>query len=170
MIERISEKIAIMLKEANPEETNSVAVMKYHLAIFIHLLLVFVSCLIVGLLTGKTHETLITFVSFVMIRFFSGGKHARTLEGCLIISIILIGLIPHIDVYVWLINPINIFNVCIMAVFAPLIKGVDTVSMKAKPYLKILSIVMVGLNFYFQSDIVALAFLAQSLLLIFWRR
>lgn len=170
MIEHLSEKIAVALKKANPEETNSVAVMKYQLSIFIHLFLVFASCFIVGALTGKLHATLVAFESFVLVRFFSGGKHLKTLEGCLVVSIILISIIPHIRVSPDLIEPINIFNTFTMVVFAPLIKGLDTVTKKAIPYLKAASIIMVCLNFYFQSEIAALAFLAQSLLLIFWRR
>jgi accessory gene regulator B len=170
MIEHISEKIAIVIKTANPEETNSVAVMKYQLSIFIHLFLGFTLCYIAGVLTGEIHKTLITFASFVIIRFFSGGKHLKTLEGCLLVSTILISIIPHIGVHPRLINPINIFNALTMLLCAPLIKGVDTVTKKATPYLKVISIILVCSNFYFQSDLFALAFLSQSLLLIFWRR
>lgn len=170
MIERFSEKLAIVIKTADPEETNSIAVMKYQLSIFIHLLLVFTTCFIAGGLTGEIHKTVIAFISFVMIRFFSGGRHLKTLEGCLGVSTILISIIPHIAVHASLINPINIINALTMLLCAPLLNGRETVTKKAVPYLKVISIILVCSNVYFQSDIFALAFLSQSLLLIFWRR
>ena len=170
MIERLSEKIALVIKAANPDKTESVLKMKYALSVYLHLLSIFIFCVIIGLITGKAEETIVALLAFVILRSFSGGKHINSLEGCLIVSVILISIIPHIPVknnyVVW----INTTNVLVMTLFAPLIKELTNIPTKAIPYLKIISVIIVSINFYINSYVIALAFLSQAALLVFWRR
>ncbi|HEY0828336.1 MAG TPA: accessory gene regulator B family protein [Bacilli bacterium] len=170
MIERVSERIALAIKAANPEETNSVAVMKWELSLIIHLVSIFIACSVVGLLTGKIEDTIIAFLAFVGIRFLSGGKHMKSLEGCLVVSVILISIIPHIPISSRYILPINIFNAVSMALFAPLIREQTNISNRAIPYFKLVTILLVSSNFLVNSLVLSLAFMSQALLIILWRR
>lgn len=170
MIERMSEKIALAIKAANPKETNSVAEMKWELSLIIHLLSIFIICYLIGSLTGMKEDTLLAFLGFVCIRILSGGKHLRSLEGCLVITVILIGIIPHLPVNSRYILTINIFNAIAMALFAPLIREQTNIPKKAIPYFKLASILLVSSNFLINSLILSLSFMSQALLIIFWRR
>lgn len=171
MIESIATKLAVKIKETSPEETASVEVMKFALFGIIHNTLTFVSAMVVGLSLGKLLETFVAAVSFMILRFVSGGYHFKTPLSCLLFSSFVFVAIPFVavnDVWFWVLNSMSLILVLI---FAPSnIKEHIRVSDKFFPVFKVLSVLLVVASFLIDNAIVTLAFLVQSITLINFKK
>jgi len=171
LIDALAGKIAVKLKEANPEETASVEVMKFALFGIIHNTLTFATALIVGLCLGQLLETLIAAISFMILRFVSGGYHFKTPLSCLLFSSFVFVTIPFISInelWYWVINSITLLLVLI---FAPSnIREHIRVSEKFFPLFKIISVIIVGVSLLLHNPIVTLAFFIQAITLITFRK
>ncbi|RFB31385.1 accessory regulator AgrB [Brevibacillus sp. VP] len=172
MIEKLSHFLAVKIHDANPdtEKKESVVVLSYSLSITINYLLVLSFSFLIGFLTNKFVETIVAMISFVVLRIFSKGYHAKSLTTCFILTTAIITVIPHIAMENYT-SVINGLNVILVLIFAP--NGSyeeETISNNRARLLKAASIVLVASNFLFSSQIVALSFFIQSLLLIPKRR
>lgn len=171
MIETISISIVKRIKERHPERTESLYDMAYKLSIFINnASIIFISCL-VGVLTGTFAETFLALISFVLLRQFSGGFHAKNLTVCLIISSLLISIIPHIPIPGSILTPVNWITLALVVLFAPSHCEVNAIATHVRRFYKIISILLVVTNFFFiGSTIITLSFFAQALFLINFSR
>ncbi|WP_186438492.1 accessory gene regulator ArgB-like protein [Cohnella terricola] len=171
MIDALASKIAVKLKEANPEETASVEVMKFALFGIIHNTLTFATALIVGLCLGQLLETLIAAFSFMILRFVSGGYHFKTPLSCLLFSSFVFVTIPFIpvnDLWFWVINSLTLLLVLI---FAPSnIREHIRISEKFFPLFKVISVILVVVSLLLHNPIVTLAFFIQAITLITFRK
>lgn len=68
----LSHKIAVAIKQANPEETYSVEIMQYSLGIILNTLLIFIATAATGLLTGHFAEFMTFLLSCSILRLTSG--------------------------------------------------------------------------------------------------
>lgn len=171
MIEAFATRIAVKLKEANPKETASVEVMRYALIGIIHNAITFATAFLIGLLLGELLGTFLAAVSFMALRFVSGGYHFKTPLSCFIFSTIIFISIPFItlnsDAY-WIVNTISLV---LAAIFAPSnIKEHIQVSEKYFPLFKLISVLIVGINYFFLHPVITLALFAQSVTLIYIKR
>ncbi|MNO40329.1 putative regulator protein [compost metagenome] len=156
-------KIVEVIKKSNPEETHSIEVMHYALSIILNTLLIIVTSLCIGGLTGQLKETFITLFSFILLRMSSGGVHLKSARSCNIVSIFICTVIPHITYLIhnhilW----INLFSLLVMILCAP---NPDANAQIPKEWylgLKIISIILVSMNFWILSPVIGLAFLFQS--------
>jgi accessory gene regulator B len=164
-------KIATAIKRADPERTHSIEVMQYSLAILLNTTFIIVISLFIGLVTDKLGPTAVTLCSFIILRLTSGGLHIRSVWGCNIVSTLLFVLIPQIS---FISSPIllviNLISLIIMILFAPQPDANARIPLKIFPILKIISILLVISNFLIGSEVMGLAFFAQSLTIIPWRR
>ncbi|WP_379128870.1 accessory gene regulator ArgB-like protein [Paenibacillus sp. sgz500958] len=164
-------KIALMIKRANPEQTHSVEVMNYALGIILNTMFIIVISGLIGLITGAWHETMLFLCAFSILRLCSGGFHMKTARACNVISILLCTITPYfsslLDETVF---GINLFCLTAMILFAPQPDIHSQIPKKLYPTLKILSVLLVGSNFVLNSSVIGLAFLAQSLTVIFAKR
>lgn len=164
MIAGIAEKIACRIKNANPDETHSVDIMKFALSYIIHFVFTFVLCLIVGNLTGKPYETMVSLWSFFILRSFSGGFHLKSLEWCMVVSALIFAVIPFVPLQnytLWL----TVIALILIALLSPR-NMADHLTVQVKLCLKVVSILIVCSNFYLDSFVAAMSFLVQGLLLI----
>lgn len=167
MIEAIANRIAVKLKEANPEETASVDVMKYALFGLIHNTLTFATALIVGLLLGHLVDTLVAAISFMTLRFVSGGYHFKTPLSCLVFSSLIFVVIPFVQVPEMWLYVINSLSLLLALIFAPSnIREHIRVPEKYWPLFKVISVIIVGANYFFLNPIITLALFVQSITLI----
>src|SRR5690554_2422168 len=101
-IDVLARRIAVSIKNTNPEKTHSVEVMTFALIILMNGLLSFSLALLIGAITGKAYMTLIAIIAFVLLRFCSGGFHFQSSMACTIVSCAIFAIIPHIPVnYEW---------------------------------------------------------------------
>jgi accessory gene regulator B len=156
-------KIVEGIKKSNPEQTHSIEVMHYALNIILNTLLVIITSLCIGELTGQLKGTFLALCSFALLRMSSGGAHFKSARSCNIVSIFICSLIPHITYLIhnhliW----INLFSLLIMILFAP---NPDANAQIPKEWylgLKLISIILVSLNFWISSSVIGLSFLFQS--------
>lgn len=159
----LAKKIVLAIKKNSPEQTHSVEVLQYSLSIILNTLFIIVCSLLIGALTGQFKATLFVLLSFGLLRLCSGGAHLRTSTACNIVSIFICSLIPHIafllhNHQLW----INIICLILMLLFAP---NPDANAQIPKEWylgLKLLSALLIVLNFWVQSSVIGLAFLIQS--------
>lgn len=163
----LSYKIASLIKQTNPEETSSIEIMQYSLNIILNSLVIVITSLLIGWLTGNVAGTATALFGFAFLRFTSGGKHLKTATACNIISITLCSSLPHlaflIENHLWI---INISSLIIMLIFAPNPDANVPIPLRWYPLLKVVSVLMVTTNFFIHSSVLGLAFLAQSLTVI----
>lgn len=166
-----AERIANAIKQQAPEETASVEVMKYALVSLYHGLSVLFASLIIGAITGKLVETLITLIAFALLRFLSGGFHFESALTCFIFSTVISSAIPHIPLPDGYFLIVMITSIILLGIFAPSsVKGVTRIPEKYYPLLKVGSILLVSLNFFIGSELLAVTFFTQSVFTVKLRR
>jgi accessory gene regulator B len=167
MIESYAEKAAMSLKEINPEKTASVEVMKYGIIMAFNGLSVAFLALLGGWIGGHFEETLLTLAAFGLLRFASGGFHFESAGLCIVFSTLLMISIPYIPVKENWILILTAVSFILTAIFAPSgIEGQTRIDEKYFPLLKVLSILIVGSNFFLLSTTLSKIFFIQSLLLV----
>ncbi|KWX74929.1 hypothetical protein AMQ84_18875 [Paenibacillus riograndensis] len=167
----LANKMAVAIKRANPEQTHSIEIMQYSLSILLNTLLSFTVSLLIGWFTGKLAETLIFFFSFAILRMCSGGFHLKSALACNSVSILICATFPHLTGFSdQTLIAINCFNSLIMLIFAPNPDVNVKISATSAPLLKVISVLLVGCNFFIDSRVIGLAFLTQSLTIITLKR
>jgi accessory gene regulator B len=165
IIDRSALSIAQKIHRTYPEGASE-AVLKYSLSLIINTLSAVTLVLLIGLLTGHTLEALIVIISYTTLRYFSGGIHLSSSLSCCLFSIITFTLLSHLEFYYNVIGIyLNIISIIILFFTAP--KGIEKVSSvdpKYYPVLKIVSMIIVGSNFFFQSSLLAGVFFTQAVL------
>ncbi|WP_425270608.1 accessory gene regulator B family protein [Paenibacillus helianthi] len=155
------------MKRANPEETCSIEVMQYALNILLNTFFTFIATLIIGWTLNNLTDTLIFYISFSLLRVCSGGKHLKTAAACNIVTFLSCSLIPYFlsfpGNYLWIINAVCLI---IMIFFAPNPDQNAQIPLRWFPALKLISMGLVGCNFFINSSVIGLAFLLQSLTVI----
>lgn len=167
----LAHRIAVSIKNANPEETHSVEVMEYALGIILNTLLIIVSTAILGLFLGRFAECMIFLLCFCILRLSSGGVHLKTALACNIVTTLISTTLPSFitlsDSAIWI---ANLISLVIMIGFAPNPDKNVRIPTSMYPLLKLVSIAMVSSNFFLQSTVIGLGFLVQSLTVIPWTR
>lgn len=87
MIEKIVNKI--ILRKEGESSAEELAVLKYGYTVMIEIFLIIIISVIIGVLTNSLVELLLFSLSFILLRTFGGGYHARTAKGCVLISAII---------------------------------------------------------------------------------
>ncbi|QUL53005.1 accessory gene regulator B family protein [Paenibacillus tritici] len=167
----LANRIAIAIKNANPEETHSVEVMQYSLGIILNTLLIIVSTGFIGLIFGRFAECITFLLCFCVLRLTSGGFHLKTAMACNVVTTLLSTLLPSLITFSQSALLIaNSISLIIVIIFAPNPDQNARIPASIYPILKLVSIVMISSNFFLQSAVIGLAFLIQSLTVIPWTR
>ncbi|MBU7320831.1 accessory gene regulator B family protein [Paenibacillus oleatilyticus] len=155
-IEIVASKLAHLSKKWNPEITDHVEDIRYGVALRINYYSVVLGCLIIGFVTGKVLETIVSMISFILLRRFTGGLHMPTLTLCFFVSIALMSGIPHISLAQNISIVLNIISL-VLVLF---------LSERRQRHNLMGACMLIGSNFILNSDVIAMSFLAQSVLLI----
>lgn len=163
----IAYRIARAIKEADPDKTHSIEIMQYSLTIILNTLSIIISTLVIGWLLGEFREAALAMCCSIVLRIASGGVHLRSAWACNVVSTSIFVLIPIISLY-WdpPVNVLNIVILLIMILYAPQPDRNTSVPKKWYPWLKLMSILLAASNFYWNSEVIGLAFLIQSLTII----
>lgn len=145
----LSHKLALAIKQANPQETSSVEVMQYALNIILNSLLIVIISLLIGWFTGKLPGTALSLSCFAVLRFFSGGRHLKTAAACNLFSISLCSLLPHISYLIqdqlWIYTASSLI---LMLIFAPNPDVNAQIPLHWYRWMKLASVIMVTSNFF----------------------
>ncbi|MBG9786589.1 accessory gene regulator ArgB-like protein [Brevibacillus laterosporus] len=165
MVEKFSKKLATLIHEANPQ--SSVPVLNYSISVTLNFLAILIITILIGYFFDRLAETMTALLSFVLLRAFSGGYHLKSLDGCVVVTVGIMVLIPYIPMA-------SITTVVLTAISALLVliqapnNVYDEVRVPREKHLffKIVSVLIVCSNFVFISPILSLSFFVQSILLI----
>ncbi|GGD75172.1 accessory gene regulator B family protein [Paenibacillus nasutitermitis] len=147
-------------------EPPSVPVILYVLQIFVNTVSIVILAMILGMVTGEPGKTSIVIVVLAVIRFLTGGYHLPTSIGCIFASSIVLAAIPFIHLPSIWVYSINAAAFVMMVVFAP--SNYDQharIPKRYYPLLKLLASAIVASNFFIGSELLALVFATQSILL-----
>lgn len=167
MIDQISLKMAVAVKNRAPEHPASLAVLKHALAVLINTFSIIVLSVLVGMLTGHTKEIVIIMVSFASLRMLSGGFHLKTGDMCVIVTTSIFVGLSYVNANHLLTIIFTVVSVLLALLFAPSgIANQSRIPKKYYPLLKVASVILISLNFVVGSSVIAVCFLTQSLTLI----
>jgi len=153
---------------ANGVEAPSVAVIEYAMKIVTNAVSIAGLTLIIGLLTGELERTANMLIVFAAFRFITGGYHLKSGIFCVIVSTAALSLTPLVNLSDMMTNLCTAIACIVVAVFAP--SNFDKYAWLSKrhyPKLKVLALVIVSSNFLIGSDILALTYILQAVLLPF---
>lgn len=167
IIEYAAGKVARSIKESSPSNTASYEVLNYALLLRLNFWFVIVTCAAAGLILGKPLEMAAAMAAFWYLRVSSGGFHFSSMTACWIATSLILIFCTIVPMEKSSIMVINLMSLVLTMTFAA--RSLD-ISPQSKKLNWLMSVWMVGTNFLLQSPDIALAFLAQSLLLIRFRR
>lgn len=108
MIKLISSKVARILCK-DEKHTDNYELYEYAIYIILSSAFHMATVIVLGLVFNLLTESLVFYLSFIVIRKFAGGYHAKTLTRCYIISIITIVLMLCIIKWILIINYLSIY-------------------------------------------------------------
>lgn len=111
MINKISKKIAVSLKNANVINESEIDLYHYGFFIMLSEFVYVFSCIVLGLIMKMFFQSVIFFAVFLVVRRFTGGFHAKSELHCQIISTLSF-LISMILIKVSLLN--DLVNLCMI--------------------------------------------------------
>jgi accessory gene regulator B len=164
-IDRASRYLAISIRNHNPNAASEKALF-YSLSLIINTLTSISTVLIISLMTGHLQEALIVIFSYILLRYFSGGVHMNTSLACCITSILIFIIAAHSSFsYAPFGMTLDIISISILLVTAPNnIMKVSRMKPSYYPILKVISIVIVTSNLFFQIPVVSVSFIIQAIL------
>lgn len=128
MIGSLSKKLAKALVNQKHIELEDFELYHYGLFIVLSELFLFSFCVLAGLLLKITVESIVFFVSFLLIRRYAGGLHVKTESKCLALSLTSL-LVSIIFIKISLMNASILFCVVlqlICSILLPIISPADT--------------------------------------------
>jgi accessory gene regulator B len=154
-IETLAYKIAYSLKRWNPDITDDIEVIRCGAAYYINYYSVIFLTLIFGFITHRFLDSVLTLLSFGIIRRYTGGIHLKSLTACMVFTVFVLSIIPLIPLNHTLAIILNLVSMIIVTV-----KRFKTAENK------LMSLLLHGTNLIYGSPIVSICFLIQTVQLI----
>ncbi|QUL57335.1 accessory gene regulator B family protein [Paenibacillus tritici] len=171
MLELMSGKLAVGIKNIVPDHPASYAVLKFSISVVLNVVFIIGLTLVVSLLTDRTGEALQILISFALLRQVSGGAHLKSGMACVFFTATLFTLLSYVEVsseYVLLMNGISLLVVLWRAPIG--IERQTRIPQRHWPKLKIIAALLVAANLLIGSPVIAASLLAQSISLLIARR
>lgn len=102
MMERLIKRIADITAEKLGYDDEKADVIAYGLLALTQMLTLFILSSLIGIIFGCFIECFILFLFAGILRKFTGGVHSKTLFGCMIIAIFIIGVLGAFSKYAFL--------------------------------------------------------------------
>jgi accessory gene regulator B len=101
---KLAEKIALQLEY----DEDKKAVIAYGLIAILQMITIFIIITAIGLIFDFWFESMIIFMGVGLIRKSTGGAHAKTMNGCIIISVLSVTMLSALSRYLFGL-PVNIY-------------------------------------------------------------
>lgn len=163
-IDKSATYMATSIRNNNPHSASQ-AVLFYALSLMINSSITVITVIIISSLTGHLYEALTVIFFYTLLRYVSGGSHLASSLACCITSSVIFLLASHIEYnFFYLGLLLNAGSIVILLKTSPQgIENISRIDKKYYPLLKILSVVIVASNFFFQLDFLSTAFFIQAL-------
>jgi accessory gene regulator B len=152
---------------AGVERPASVPVIQYALHIVFNTAGGVILSLVIGGLTGNFGATALTLAAFALLRYLTGGYHMKSGVACVIVSSAIVSAIPHValpEIWTYVVTAAALV---ITAIKAP--ANYDKYARIPKryyPLLKLIACGVIAVNFAVGSEILAITYIVQALLLL----
>lgn len=167
MIKKLANWLAIGIKRVVPESPQSVEVLSYAISFILNAVSIIGASLLISLFTGRVQEVIIVLIGYALLRQVSGGIHLKSGVSCIVISTAGATVLSFVSLDSQLVLLANVIALLLALVFAPSrIARQTRIPKKYYPLLKLISLLIISSNFVIQSDVLASAFLVQTLTLI----
>ncbi|OMF99363.1 accessory gene regulator B family protein [Paenibacillus sp. FSL R7-0337] len=171
MLESMSAKLALTIKNIVPEHPASYAVLKFAISVVLNVVFIIALTLLVSIWTGRTSEALQILISFALLRQVSGGAHLRSGIACVLFTVSLFTVLSFVQVSSFYVMLMNAASLLVVLWLAPIgIERQTRIPRRHWPKLRIVALLLVAANIVAGSSVIAASFLAQSLSLIIARR
>jgi accessory gene regulator B len=170
MIDNMAHRIAVLIKKNVPDHPTSIAVMQHSLSFLLNTIFIISFSLIIALFTDKIGETALALFAYAILRQVSGGAHLKSGVLCVVVSTLMIAVISLLSFNSEIVLIINLLSVTLALLLSPKIHRRTRIKPKYYPLLKIISVLIISTNFFFESPVLASTFFIQSLSLIPGRR
>ncbi|ANE45699.1 hypothetical protein SY83_04605 [Paenibacillus swuensis] len=174
MITGWSNRAAAYLVSLEEKETPSVPQdqLAYSISILIHFILMLAGTVMLGFFLGHPGQALLFMFGFCLLRLFSGGFHASSLEACLLISCLLFVTLPLVLLlHIPYIRYLDLVSLLLILRYAPRSTEQNLITPKLRHIYKYTSCMIVASNFlWFQQEVFTLAFISQALTIMHWGR
>jgi len=167
MLRSFASNLHVRISESGTQ-APSVDVIEYALKIVVNAVSITALTLMIGTITGEFERTVIMLVVFAAFRFITGGYHLKSGVFCVIVSTAALSLVPLINLSAGMANILTLAACIVVAIFAP--SNFDKyawISDRHYSKLKALALVIVSSNFLIGSDVLALTYILQAVLLPF---
>ncbi|WP_169306766.1 accessory gene regulator ArgB-like protein [Cohnella pontilimi] len=171
MIDAISRKLAVNIKQANPEHPASVEVMRYAIASILNLVATILISIVAAYFFDHVANTVLALAAFLSLRMISGGRHLDSSVGCLLLTVALSNIIPFLHLPDTTIYILTSVSIVIAFFFAPCnMERTNRIPKRFYPLLKYLSMLYIASNLLILSTTICICFFIQCLTIIQWRR
>ncbi|MFD1775918.1 accessory gene regulator B family protein [Paenibacillus rhizophilus] len=164
ILEELSRRIAKKIKKYDPEGPGSLEVLGYGIGIKLNLYSGILLTVLFGLLFSSVLHSLLALASFMVLRKFSGGYHLP-ITLCSLVTGLTASLVPLISLGQEGTILLTALSLLIALAFAPN-NYEELYNVEFDSWSKGISVLIIASNLYFQSAIVAVSFMIQSLLLL----
>ena len=164
MISRLSESLAIRIKQANPDETASVEVLKFAITGLLNNSITTFCILLIGALTNHFWDICIVTIAYMLLRWFAGSYHFKSAKLCFIVSVVTISPIPILANYI---NDtatviLTLISLVVTAIYAPTNVKRTRIKPKHYPIYKAIALLIIGVNLIINSPLLAITFVFQT--------
>ncbi|OXM14943.1 accessory gene regulator B family protein [Paenibacillus herberti] len=169
MLEQLSIICAQKIKQKHTHpETANVNIMAYALGVYFNFFATLLLVVLVGWATNELIDTILVMILFNVIRFFSGGYHFKSLDVCVVISVILFSIVPQLSLSTIGITLLTLSSALIFLWRAPAYRT-DTTRLNPRfhPYFKVTAVLLALINLHFQSELYAWVLLLQAITMLF---
>jgi accessory gene regulator B len=171
LINAVAGRMALRIKDANPDHPASLEVLKYAIAAIINLVGTIVVAVAAASFLGHLAGTITALISFALLRMISGGYHLGSSMYCLLITAAAANLIPYLTLSAPVILLLTAVSFILAAFFAPTnLEKSSRIPKKFYPALKYAALLLIAINFFYLSSVVAVCFFFQGLTLVPIRR
>ncbi|RKP53175.1 hypothetical protein D7Z26_15725 [Cohnella endophytica] len=171
MIEALSHKISDYVYRHNERGHVSREVMQFAINSILSNSITFTLSLLIGLIDGAFWGTAMSLVAIALMRNLTGGYHFKSTTACIVVSTAAVTVIPFIPVSDVAMYAMNAVALGFVIAFAPSnLRGVTRLSERQLQRMKWVGAILIAANFFYQSDILSLAFFVQSISLISGKR
>jgi accessory gene regulator B len=170
MIDKMANQIAVAIKKNVPDHPTSIAVMKHSLSFVLNTVFIISLSLLIALFTNRISEAALALLTYAILRQVSGGAHLKSGMLCVVVSTLMITVISLMSFNAEIVLILNVITVILALVLSPKIHRRTRIKLQYYPLLKMISVLIICTNFYFESPVLATAFFIQTLSLIPRRR
>lgn len=164
ILEKLSRRIAIAIKKADPEGPGSVAVIEYSIGMKLNLFAGVLLTVIFGVLLNVLVQSIVALVGLIALRRFTGGLHLP-ITVCSFVTAglsLMAAITPLNHIFIFM---LTLLGLVIVIFFAPSSLMNDS-NTEFHRFSKLIAAVLVCSNFALQSSTLALMFFIQSILIL----